>query len=147
MSLPLIKTADKEAVAQHVKGKYYIYCDDPYYYQPVLIEEVEELAEELEAVNPKILLSRGERGCSMYLVADSFEKIQPEIEKAFKVRSVQSFPNEDGTYTHLIGIDHFLFHGSYPLEFFKEEDREESDGFGEIIFYDASGIYEPVTLE
>lgn len=133
-SIPVINSASE--LNQHqFENRYSIYCHDPFEYQPVSNELVEQLAKDLKAegaVIVDITVSSGRQG--RYLTADSFDTIQYLINEKENDKDYLA----EGYGAYLLDISSPLFYKGYPKLFWKDyqfDDRVSSqDEWGEVIY-------------
>lgn len=123
-------TSSLDFEVDYFTGKYSIYCHDPFEYEPVSLELVQQLATQLKAVNPKLV--RNSEG-SIYLTADSFDTIQDLITQKEEVEDFLAVAYE----AYLLKINSSLFYKGYPMLFWTDYpfvDREIKDFWGQVSF-------------
>lgn len=125
----LTSTLDFEV--DYFTGKYSIYCHDPLESEPVNLELVQQLADELKARNPKLV--RNSKG-NIYLTADSFDTIQDLITQKEEAEDFLA----EGYEAYLLDISSPLFYFGYPKLFWTDyqfDDRIDSkDEWGQVSF-------------
>lgn len=139
MTTPTIPVIDSTSeLNQHqFKNRYSIYCHDPFEYQPVSIELIEQLAKDLKADGAIIVdtvMSSGRQG--RYLTADSFDTIQELINEKENDKDYLA----EGYGAYLLDISSPLFYKGYPKLFWKDyqfNDRVDSKNeWGKVCYAD-----------
>jgi len=109
MSIPLIN----ESCSHQFENRYSIYCHDPFEYNPVSIELIEQLAKDLNAQGAVIVdTEKGNR----YLTADSFDVLQDQINQKEEAKDFLA----EGYGAYLLDISSPLFYLGYPKVFWTD---------------------------
>lgn len=124
-------------LCQHqFENRYSIYCHDPFEYQPVSNELIEQLANDLQAQGAVIVTTRMSSGrLGKYLTADSFDVLQDEINLKEEDKDYLA----EGYGAYLLDISYPAFYKGYPKLFWKDWDFsrvESEDEWGEICYRD-----------
>lgn len=131
MSVPVVS----ENTSHQFDNRYAIYCHDPYEYEPVSNELIEQLAKDLKAEGAVIVTTKMSSGrLGKYLTADSFDTIQNLINE--KESNADYLAEGYGAY--LLDISSPIFYCGYPKLFWKDyqfDDRvDKGDEWGEVIY-------------
>jgi hypothetical protein len=130
MSIPLTN----ESCQHQFENRYSIYCHDPFEYNPVSIELIQQLAIDLNAQGAVIVdteMSSDRQG--RYLTADSFDVLQDQINQKEEARDFLA----EGYDAYLLGITSSLFYKGYPKLFWKTWDFSRidlEDEWGEVSY-------------
>lgn len=109
-------------------SRYAIYCHDPYEYEPVSIELIEQLATELKAQGAVVAVNQ--KG-NWYLTADSFDALQDKINEKEADKDYLA----EGYGAYLLDINSSYFYMGYPKLFWKLNDRvSKKDEWGEVCY-------------
>ena len=145
MSIPVIDSTSD--LRQHqFDNRYAIYCHDPFDYQPVSNELIEQLAIELKAINPVIVITEMASGRDgKYLTADSFDTLQDEINQK---EEKDCLAGDSSVY--LLEIWNKAFYKGYPKQFWVGCDTDRFikafNEYGEVSYQQPITVFSmPVT--
>lgn len=129
-NIPVMDSSNFDYEVDVFANRYSIYCHDPFKYNPVNFELIEQLAIELKAQNPQIVENR--KG-SIHLTADSFDTIQDLITQKEEVEDFLAVAYE----AYLLEINSSLFYKGYPMLFWTDYpfvDSKIKDYWGQVSF-------------